>query len=271
MAAAAAFGCAPEPVMPACVAIELLHNYSLIHDDIEDGDRLRHGREALWTSFGLPHGINAGDAVGALAQYALAPASELLGFEVAFDMSMELAAANMRMCEGQALDLALESGSHASIADYLEMIEGKTSAVFSCSAALGALGARAARAEVERTRKIGKFFGLGFQIRDDILGIWADSAHTGKVAAGDLARRKKTYPIVWAMETDPHNAGRIIMEAYSGSAKMTEDVVERLRAALDGAGAYAAARLAADNYFESAVELAQGRSPLSDFVLQNRT
>jgi geranylgeranyl diphosphate synthase, type I len=175
------------------------------------------------------------------------------------------------MCEGQALDLALESGLRASIAEYVEMIEGKTSAVFSCAAALGALGARASQAEVERTRKIGKNFGLGFQIRDDMLGIWADSAHTGKMAAGDLARRKKTYPIVWAMETDPAGAGHIIMEGYDSSATMDADAVERLRSALDHAGAYAAARQAADNYFESALELAQGLAPLSDFVLENRT
>ncbi len=271
MAAAAAYGARPERTLHACAAIELLHNYSLVHDDIEDGDDLRHGRQTLWAKFGLPHGINGGDAVGALAQLALASSAQTHGAEIAFEMSMDLARANLRMCEGQALDLALETGASGTIDTYLEMIEGKTAALFGCAAALGARCASAADDEIERSREIGRLFGLGFQIRDDVLGIWGSTEHTGKVAAGDLARRKKTFPVVWAMERDPDAAGSALREVFGQAERPSPADVERLRTLLEECGSYHAASAAADNYFESALTRAQGTQPLSDFVLQNRT
>jgi geranylgeranyl diphosphate synthase, type I len=271
IAAAASFGCPAEKTLAACAAIELLHNYSLIHDDIEDGDTLRHGRETLWASFGVPHGINAGDAVGALAQLALAPLAGSVRAEIAFDMSLDVANANLRMCEGQSLDLALEYGAAGGINRYLEMIEGKTAALFGCAAVLGARCAGVSDADIERARDVGRLFGLGFQIRDDILGIWGDTPDTGKAPAGDIARRKKTFPVVWAMEHDPDVAGRAIREAFDRPQGPDAAAVDRLRGHLETCGAYAAARAAADNYFESAWKLAQGMQPLSDFVLQHRT
>ena len=126
MAAAASYGAKPERTMAACVAVELLHNYSLIHDDIEDADRLRHGRPTLWAAFGMEHGINAGDAVGALAQVALSAVAQTHGAESAFEMSMELARANLDTCTGQAQDLALAASPRATLEQYLEMIGGKT-------------------------------------------------------------------------------------------------------------------------------------------------
>jgi len=271
MAAAAAYGARPERTLHACTAIELLHNYSLVHDDIEDGDELRHGRQTLWAKYGLPHGVNGGDAVGALAHLALAGAAQTHGAEAAFDMSMDLARANLRMCEGQSLDLALESGARATTGVYLEMIEGKTAALFGCAAALGARCASAADDEVEHCREIGRLFGLGFQILDDVLGIWGSTESTGKVAAGDIARRKKTFPVIWAMERDPSGAGGAVLEVYGNATIPTQAEVARLRALLEECGAYRAASEAADNYLTSALSRAQGTKPLSDFIMQNRT
>ncbi|MDQ6768080.1 MAG: polyprenyl synthetase family protein [Candidatus Eremiobacteraeota bacterium] len=271
MAAAASYGARPERVLAACTAIELLHNYSLVHDDIEDGDQLRHGRQTLWVKFGLPHGVNAGDAIGALAQLALAPTVQTHGAAIAFDMSMDLGRANVRMCEGQALDLALESGLPANIDVYVAMIEGKTAALFGCAAALGARCAGASEDEVELCWTVGRNFGLGFQIRDDVVGIWGNTAQTGKIAAGDLSRRKKTFPVIWALEHDPVKAGSAIQGAYGNVKGPSHDEVEGLRTMLEACGSYRAACSAADNYFESARKLAQGMEPLSDFVLQNRT
>jgi geranylgeranyl diphosphate synthase, type I len=271
MAAAAAYGARPERTLHACTAIELLHNYSLVHDDIEDGDELRHGRRTLWATYGLPHGVNGGDAIGALAHLALASAAQTHGVEVAFEMSMDLARANLRMCEGQSLDLALESGAKATTDIYLEMIEGKTAALFGCAGALGARCASAADDEVERSREIGRLFGLGFQIRDDVLGIWGSTESTGKVAAGDIARRKKTFPVIWAMEHDPSGAGSAVLEVYGSAASPTRAQVERLRTLLEESGAYRAASAAADNYLASALSRAQGSKALGDFIMQNRT
>lgn len=272
IAAAASFGCPPERTLAACAAIELLHNYSLVHDDIEDSDRLRHGRETVWAAFGIPHGINAGDAIGALAQLALVPLGSSVPAQTAFDMSMDVAQANLRMCEGQSLDLALEYGAGGGIAKYVEMIEGKTAALFGCAAVLGARCAGVSvETDIDRTRNIGRLFGLGFQIRDDILGIWGQTTDTGKVAAGDIERRKKTFPVLWALEHDAKVAGHAIRQAFEGPEGPSAAAVDRLRGLLESCGSYAAARAAADNYFESAWKLAQGMQPLGDFVLQNRT
>lgn len=271
IATAASLGVPAEKTFPACTAIELLHNYSLIHDDIEDEDTLRHGRTTMWAAFGLAHGINAGDAVGALAQLALAAARTELGPDCALRMSTDLARANLEMCQGQALDLALERGAPVNTETYVAMIQGKTAALFGCACALGARCAGTGETEVERARSIGCLFGLGFQIADDISGIWASTAATGKLAAGDLERRKKTFPIVWASENDPNETGRMIEELFSGDEPLAERSIAQLRAALHACGAYAAARASADNYFESALEKAHGFAPLSDLLSQLRS
>lgn len=272
MAAADACGGAPEEtVFAASGAIELLHNYSLIHDDIEDGDRLRHGRETVWSTFGLAHGVNAGDAVGALAQLALAPVAAATGADVAFALGCDLANANKRMCEGQALDLTLEAGERASVDAYLEMIGGKTAALFACAGSFGARCARASDKDVERCADVGRLFGLAFQIQDDVAGIWGDARETGKPVDSDLGRRKKTYPVAWAIEHDPARAGTMLIEAY-GKSGMTLDAatVDALRDALERSGARDAARRASDDCLARAFTRASGDAPLEAFLSSAR-
>jgi geranylgeranyl diphosphate synthase type I len=267
IAATLACGGRLDAAFPASAAVELLHNYSLIHDDIEDGDRMRHGRETVWSVFGLPHGVNAGDAMGALAQLALAPAAATLGAETGFAMSMDLAAANVRMCEGQSLDLVFESVERATVDAYLDMIGGKTAALFACCGALGARSAGAGAADVERCADVGRLFGLAFQIQDDVVGIWGDALATGKSADGDLARRKKTYPVVWAVERDPDVAGRAIIDAYAKPGpNLDAAAVEMLRVALEQAGARGAAIDAASDCFARARARAAGLAPLEAFI-----
>ncbi len=271
IAAAQSFGVNPESAFPACAAVELLHNYSLIHDDIEDGDALRHGRQTLWSAFGLAHGVNAGDNLGALAHLALIPLSTMLDEKAAFAMSTELAAANVRMCEGQALDLSLEDTYDVTIETYLQMISGKTAALFACACALGARCAAATESEVRRCSRVGHSYGLAFQIRDDIMGSWGESERTGKANAGDIARRKKTYPVVWAMERAAPPVGRLIRDAYArGRTPFDTATTQRLLDALEVAGAYSAAVEAADKYFEEALQQAQAMTPLHDFVEATR-
>jgi geranylgeranyl diphosphate synthase, type I len=267
IAAARAFGGSLENVLPACAAVELLHNYSLIHDDIEDGDRLRHGRETVWAAYGLPHGVNAGDAVGALAMLALEPSATPLGADVAFAMAMDVANANARMCGGQSLDLAFESGESATVDAYLDMIGGKTAALFACAGSLGARSARAAAADVQRCADIGRLFGLGFQIEDDALGVWGESMQTGKNADSDLSRRKKTYPVVWAMEHDASGAGHAVLEAYARPGPYVDGaLVDELRHALERAGAREAADSASRDCFARAAARAAGLVPVEAFL-----
>jgi geranylgeranyl diphosphate synthase type I len=269
--AAACGGASDAALFAACTAVELLHNYSLIHDDIEDGDRLRHGRETVWSAFGLAHGVNAGDAVGALSHLALAPVATEIGADFAFALAVDLATANKRMCEGQALDLAFEAGGRATVDAYLEMIGGKTAALFACAGSLGARCARGAGADVDRCADIGRLYGLAFQIHDDVIGIWGDERETGKPVDGDLARRKKTYPVVWAMEHDPAGAGLALSDAYAkASASLDAKAVDALRDALEGAGARDAARAASEDCFARAMTRAAGQPALESFLATRR-
>lgn len=256
-----------ERAFPAATAVELLHNYSLIHDDIEDGDQLRHGRETLWSKFGLPNGVNAGDLVGALAQLAVRGTADIVGPAAAYGMATELAVANATMCEGQALDLALEAQTDTTLAQYIEMIEGKTAAVFGCAAALGARSANVDDPAVDRCRQIGRLFGLGFQIQDDQNGIWADTNTTGKTEGNDVARRKKTYPVVWAMNSKHASAGEL-HELYARRADDRADGEQdaRVRELLDQSGALAAAAAAAESYFNQALAAARGLDPLEQYI-----
>ncbi len=190
-----------QQALPAAAAVELLHNFSLIHDDIEDGDRTRRGRPTVWALWGEAQAINAGDALFALAQLALlrlaergVPASTTVVAQTLFNRTC------VALTGGQHLDLGFESRDSVTVADYLAMIEGKTAALVACACELGALVAIAPDAQRAHLRAFGRHLGLAFQMRDDILGVWGDPALTGKPAGADVARRKKSLPILHGLE-----------------------------------------------------------------------
>lgn len=221
----------------------------------------------MWSAFGVGHGVNCGDAIGALAYRALEPVAEMLGTDIAYAMTASLARAHVAMCRGQALDLAAEGGGTATIASYVEMIEGKTAALFACSARLGALCARGSSDDAAKCAEVGRRFGLYFQIHDDVAGVWGSPEHTGKSAGADLSRRKKSFPVVWALEHDADNAGAAIQSAYGAPGPAIDDAtVDALRAALDAAGARAASERAAAEHADAAREVARGIGPLLGFV-----
>jgi geranylgeranyl diphosphate synthase type I len=228
---------------------------------------LRHGRATVWSTFGLGQGVNCGDAVGALAYRALEPVAEMLGTDIAYAMTASLARAHIAMCRGQALDLAAEGDGPATIASYVEMIEGKTAALFACSARLGALCARASSGDAATCAEVGRRFGLSFQIYDDVAGIWGAPEHTGKTAGADLGRRKKSFPVVWALEHDPSGAGAAIRKAYGVPGPAIDDAtVDTLRAELEAAGAREASERAAAEHADAAREGARSIAALVAFV-----
>jgi geranylgeranyl diphosphate synthase, type I len=228
---------------------------------------LRHGRATVWTTFGIPHGVNCGDLVGALAYHAIEPVAEILGPDIAYAMTASLARAHIAMCRGQALDLAAEGEGTATTSWYLEMIEGKTAALFACAARLGALCARASHEEITRCAEVGRRFGLYFQIRDDVAGVWGETDSTGKAAGADLGRRKKSFPVVWALEHASSGAGDEIRKAYSMPGPGLDDnVVNSLRGALEAAGAREAGERAAADNAKAARDGARGIDALADFV-----
>jgi geranylgeranyl diphosphate synthase type I len=241
MRAAQSEGAPLEHALDAAVAIELLHNYSLVHDDIEDRDEFRHGRKTLWSTYGIAPAINAGDAMCSLSFLTLARSREALGAGRGLAMIELLHHAHRVMCDGQSLDLQFEGATSVGLAAYYHMIACKTGALFEASCALGALCASDDAALVRSYAELGRAYGLVFQVRDDLLGIWGSIDRTGKAVAGDLVRRKWTYPIVWALNQPASSAARVVADAYAPGDSLDALQVARVVEALDELGAREAA------------------------------
>jgi geranylgeranyl diphosphate synthase type I len=193
-AAATAVGGDPAAAVPAGVAVELVHNFSLLHDDVMDADPTRRHRPTAWTVFGTGPAILAGDALQTLAVQVLAGS----GHPSAAEGVRVLCAAMQDLVDGQVADLDFEHRPHVEVAECLAMAGGKTAALLGCSAALGALfgGAPEHAGLLDRA---GRELGLAFQYVDDLLGIWGDPAVTGKPVGNDLRSRKKSLPVVAAL------------------------------------------------------------------------
>jgi geranylgeranyl diphosphate synthase type I len=262
-----------ECALDAAVAIEILHNYSLVHDDIEDGDELRHGRTTIWAQYGIPHGINAGDALCAISYLTLLHEEAVVPPNRVVDMLNVLHEANLRMCEGQGLDISFETSTAVTMEQYLDMIGGKTGALFSASCELGALAAGAEPARARAYAAFGRAYGLAFQIRDDVLGTWGTTDVTGKPSGADIARRKWSFPVVWALATPPSPDRQVVERAYARNARLDADGVSEVIGALERLGARTAADAAHDRALDDADALARDAAidvngSIRDFLAQ---
>ncbi len=235
-----------DDALDAAVAVELLHNYSLVHDDIEDRDELRRGRRTLWNVYGVAQAINAGDALCALTFLTLLKASDRHNSESIVSMTRMLQEAHATMCDGQSLDLHFETAAHVDLGHYYRMIAAKTAALFEVSCTLGAECAHSTNETIRTYAGVGRAYGIAFQIRDDLLGIWATADATGKIAKNDLARRKWTFPIVWALSQAPSTARNEVAQAYGSGGALDADSVSRVMDALDTLGAREAAARAVE-------------------------
>ena len=241
---ATAEGAPVEHALDAAVAVEIFHNYSLVHDDIEDRDELRHGRKTLWSAYGVPQAINAGDAMCALSFLSLEHAADFVDAGRVLQMIALLHEAHAVMCEGQSLDLRFETETCVDLDGYHRMIECKTAQLFDASCRLGALCAGGDAATVDGYGDAGRAYGMAFQIRDDVSGIWSSVDETGKVTGSDVARRKWTFPVVWAIAQPRSRARDVVADAYALGRPLAAQEVERVIAALDELGAREAARSA---------------------------
>jgi geranylgeranyl diphosphate synthase type I len=187
--------------VPAAAALELIHNFSLVHDDIQDQSLTRRGKETIWVRWGEAQAINMGDAILALANLEILTTNG--SEEVVLSATNCLQKATFALTSGQYLDLAYEKTKSIRLTEYWKMVEGKTGALFSACFELGALLAGKRNNELERFALLGKQIGMAFQVQDDFLGIWGDDQETGKSSENDLVSRKKTYPILYALEKLP--------------------------------------------------------------------
>jgi geranylgeranyl diphosphate synthase, type I len=254
-----AVGGDPQQAMPAAAAIELVHNFTLIHDDIEDASDTRHGRETLWRIVGVPLAINAGDGMFVLGQRTLLRMADAgVPAERVLLAAQTLNDACTAVCEGQHRDIGFETRDRVTQAEYEAMIDGKTGALLGASMAIGAIAGGADPATVNALGECGRMLGRAFQIQDDVLGIWGESSVTGKPVADDIRSRKRSFPIAWAFEHFGSEAVSNLERIYS-SETIGESDVDAVVSLLNEAGAADAATTEALRWANAAVD---GLAPL---------
>ncbi|WP_242884482.1 family 2 encapsulin nanocompartment cargo protein polyprenyl transferase [Actinomadura litoris] len=260
---AEAAGAAAEAALPAAVAVELAHNFSLLHDDVMDGDRTRRHRPTAWSVFGVNAAILAGDALLAAAFEALAAGpAPAAGVRV-------LSRAVLDLVEGQSADLAFENRADVTLEECLAMAAHKTGALLGGACALGAVHAAASPAVTARLRAFGERLGLAFQLVDDLLGIWGDPAVTGKSVHSDLHSRKKSLPVVAAL-TSGTPAGAELAALYLRDDPLTDTAAARAASLVEDAGGRAwATTRAGELLAEALAELdAAEAAPAADAELR---
>jgi geranylgeranyl diphosphate synthase type I len=255
--------------MPGAAAVELGHNFSLVHDDIEDADTERRHRPTLWAIWGVPLAINAGDALFALSRLAL---YRLLRDGFSEKRVLELMKVYdetcLALCEGQFLDITFEREREVTVEAYLEMIGKKTAALLGASVQAGAILASDDPEIVEAYRRFGWDLGMAFQMADDVKGTFWSSVESGKPEAGDVRKRKKTLPVIWALANatpaDRDRLNTIYLEGIRATdgrgpqpnpaTPMTDEAVSEVLAILDRCGAREHAQSESRRYRDRALE-----------------
>jgi geranylgeranyl diphosphate synthase type I len=239
--------------LPGAAAVELGHNFSLVHDDIEDGDVERRHRPTLWTIHGIPQAINTGDTLFSLSRIALHRLSDL-GFpdRTVLRLMRLYDETCLALCEGQYLDIAMSASDDLMSVDlYFDMIGRKTAALIAASIEAGAVLATEDDEVIARYRSFGWALGLAFQLNDDLLGIWGPEQTTGKEAS-DVLHRKKTLPVIYAWEhAGPEDRDRLA--ALYTIADPTPAEVAEIVAILERSGAREYTRDEARRYRDEAL------------------
>ena len=214
--------------LPAAAAVELVHNFSLVHDDIQDNSPKRRGRLTVWKKWNMPQAINVGDVLFVIANQAMLDLVKSYPTEIVVRAAGCLHDTCLALTRGQFLDMSYEKRNDLRIDDYWPMIEDKTAALTSACTQIGAILGNADETMIEQYRIFGLDLGLAFQVQDDILGIWGDEALTGKSAASDLVEGKNSLPVLYGLSQQGRFAQRwaasaIRPDEVAGVAKMLAD------------------------------------------------
>ena len=255
---AEAIGESADRARAAAAAVEIIHDFTLLHDDVMDGDRERRGRPTAWTVFGVGAAICAGDALVPLAQRVLLEDESPRRVEAL----RALGEATETVIAGQTLDLSFEGRVDIGVEEYVRMASQKTGALLGCAASLGALLAEGNETTVAALRSFGCSLGLAFQAVDDWLGIWGDPDRVGKPIASDLRQRKASLPIVVGVSSDSA-AGRELRTLLQGSEPLDEAAIARGVEWLDATGAQQATVALARRELDRALA-ALDAAPLAD-------
>lgn len=240
-----AVGADIDTALPGAVAVELVHNFSLLHDDVMDGDVERRHRPTAWRLYGMPAAILAGDAL-------LTSAWSVLQERGPAAISC-VSDTVQRLIAGQSLDVEFERRDGVSLAECLTMAAGKTGALMCCASSIGAVLAEAPAASIEALAQFGEHVGLAFQLVDDLLGIWGRPEVTGKAVLSDLRVRKKTVPVVAALNSETA-AARTLGRLYRDPGRRSEAELHRMAELIEEAGGLAWTRHEADRQVRYARE-----------------
>ena len=243
----AACGADWRAALPAAAAVELVHNFSLVHDDIQDNSDRRRGRPTTWVKWGAPMAINVGDALFVISNQAIIDLRTNFPAEIVVRAAEILHNTCLDLTRGQFLDMSYEERIDLGVDDYWPMVAGKTGALLSACCHIGALLGGADEARQEAYRSFGNYLGLAFQVQDDILGIWGDESLTGKSAASDLVEGKNSLPVLAGLST----RGKFATRWKQGPIEPAE--VEDVARLLTNEGGYATAYEAAQQMTDLAL------------------
>jgi geranylgeranyl diphosphate synthase type I len=258
-----AFGGSLEDALNLGSSLEFLHNFSLVHDDIQDGDEKRHNRWTVWRLWGIPQAINVGDSLFNLCFQVLTQISSPLLQSISLK---EITKTIQEIIEGQYLDISFETRNEISIKEYMIMIEKKTASLFGTTFFLGSFSANYKEELSRKFYDIGKNFGIFFQIADDIIGIWGDPKKTGKNPLGDIWRKKKTYPIIYTFQESSIKERQRFIEIWNRKNLIESDVTYILEL-LEKKRAKEAAVNTAEKFFEKGYNALEEYKDLVDLSL----
>jgi geranylgeranyl diphosphate synthase type I len=256
-----------QAALPAAASVEILHNFSLVHDDIQDDSPLRRGRPTVWKLQGIPQAINTGDVMYTLAYTAMLGLSKTTSAEIALEGTNILQQTCITLTQGQYLDMSFETRGDVSLDEYYLMIGGKTASLLAACTDLGALAAGASPEKRVAYREFGRYVGLAFQVQDDLLGIWGDAELTGKSAESDIVAGKKSIPILYGLEQGGDFAKRWVQ----GPVGYEEAVELAKQLEAEGARAYTSEKAdeltqKALNYLEEAAPQGEAGEALSELA-----
>jgi geranylgeranyl diphosphate synthase type I len=266
---ASACGASWQLALPGAAAVELVHNFSLVHDDIQDNSPKRRGRDTVWTKWGAPMAINVGDALFVMSNQAIIDLKEKYPTEIVVKAAEILHNTCLDLTRGQFMDMSYEERKDLGVEDYWPMIAGKTAVLIASCCHIGALLGGAEEEKQEVYRSYGHYLGLAFQVQDDILGIWGDEAATGKSAASDLVEGKNSLPVLIGLSKKSKFAERWTQ----GPIKPEE--VEDVARLLAGEGGYGEAKEASIQMTDLAINSLREADPQGEagealFELTNR-